>query len=91
MSTSRGVVHELAGVNLLDLTLAYAITVHKAQGASFRRVVIPIQRTRLLDRSLVYMAITRATDLAVMEMRERCARRWSERHMPIVEKQRSEG
>jgi exodeoxyribonuclease V alpha subunit len=61
-----GVTHELAGAALHDLALAYAITVHKAQGSSFRRVVIPIQRTRLLDRSLVYTAITRATDLAVM-------------------------
>jgi exodeoxyribonuclease V alpha subunit len=61
-----GVIHELAGAALHDLALAYAITVHKAQGSSFRRVVIPIQRTRLLDRSLVYTAITRATDLAVM-------------------------
>ncbi|MGO4513834.1 ATP-binding domain-containing protein [Bradyrhizobium sp. 2TAF36] len=49
-----------------DLALAYAITVHKAQGSSFRKVVIPIQKTRLLDRSLFYTAITRATDLAIM-------------------------
>jgi exodeoxyribonuclease V alpha subunit len=57
---------ELSGYGLDDLALAYAITVHKAQGSSFRKVVIPIQKTRLLDRSLVYTAITRATDLAVM-------------------------
>lgn len=61
-----GTEQELAGPALEDLTLAYAITVHKAQGSSFRKVVIPIQKTRLLDRSLVYTAITRATDLAVM-------------------------
>jgi exodeoxyribonuclease V alpha subunit len=57
---------ELSGRSLEDLTLAYAITVHKAQGSSFRKVVILIQKTRLLDRSLIYTAITRATDLAVM-------------------------
>lgn len=57
---------ELSGYGLDDLALAYAITVHKAQGSSFRKVVIPIQKTRLLDRSLVYTAITRATDLAAM-------------------------
>lgn len=57
---------ELTGMALGDLTLAYAITVHKSQGSGFRRVVVPVQRTRLLDRSLVYTAITRATDLAVM-------------------------
>ncbi|MDF0522245.1 AAA family ATPase [Bradyrhizobium yuanmingense] len=57
---------ELSGYGLDDLALAYAITVHKAQGSSFRKVVIPIQKTRLLDRSPVYTAITRATDLTVM-------------------------
>jgi exodeoxyribonuclease V alpha subunit len=57
---------ELSSYGLDDLALAYAITVHKAQGSSFRKVVIPIQKTRLLDRSLIYTAVTRATDLAVM-------------------------
>jgi exodeoxyribonuclease V alpha subunit len=61
-----GTEHELAGLALEDLTLAYAITVHKAQGSDFRRVVIPIQKTRLLDRALVYTAITRARDSAVL-------------------------
>lgn len=61
-----GFTHDLGGRVLDDLTLAYAITVHKAQGSSFQRVVIPVQATRLLDRSLVYTAITRATDLAVL-------------------------
>jgi exodeoxyribonuclease V alpha subunit len=61
-----GVEHELTGLALEDLTLAYAITVHKAQGSDFRRVVIPIQKTRLLDRALVYTAITRARDSAVL-------------------------
>lgn len=57
---------EMAGYTLEDLTLAYAITVHKAQGSAFRRVIMPVQTTRLLDRSLVYTAITRAVDLAVL-------------------------
>lgn len=61
-----GEIQELAGAALHDLALAYAVTVHKAQGSSFRRVVMPIQRTRLLDRSLAYTAITRATDFAVL-------------------------
>jgi exodeoxyribonuclease V alpha subunit len=42
-------------------------------------VVIPIQATRLLDQSLVYTAITRATDLAVLvgdgEVLRRCLER----------------
>lgn len=40
--------------------LAYAITAHKAHGNQFPRVVIPIYRSRLLDRTLLYTALTRA-------------------------------
>lgn len=36
-----GTEQELAGLGLEDLTLAYAITVHKAQGSSFRKVHHP--------------------------------------------------
>lgn len=61
-----GVRHELAGRNLDDTALAYAITVHKAQGTAFRRIVVPVAPTRLLDRSLVYTAITRAQEQAVL-------------------------
>jgi exodeoxyribonuclease V alpha subunit len=61
-----GTTHDFSGpAPLEDLTLAYAITVHKAQGSQFRRVIIPIVPTRLLDRSLIYTALTRATESAV--------------------------
>jgi exodeoxyribonuclease V alpha subunit len=52
--------------DLGDLMLAYAITIHKAQGSQFRRVVMPIAPSKLLDRSLIYTGVTRAIDLAVM-------------------------
>lgn len=42
------------------LELAYAITVHKAQGSQFPRVIIPVKHSRLLDRTLLYTALTRA-------------------------------
>ncbi len=45
---------------LADLTLAYALTVHKSQGSQWRRVIVALTEGRLLDRSLVYTAITRA-------------------------------
>jgi exodeoxyribonuclease V alpha subunit len=61
-----GAEHEFAGAGLDDLTLAYAITIHKAQGSQFRTVVVPVAQSRLLDRSLVYTAVTRAVDLAVL-------------------------
>lgn len=45
--------------------LAYAITVHKAQGSQFRRVVVPVAKSRLLDRTLVYTALTRGVEQVV--------------------------
>lgn len=46
--------------------LAYAITVHKAQGSQFERVVVPITRSRLLDRALLYTAVTRGVRQVVL-------------------------
>jgi exodeoxyribonuclease V alpha subunit len=45
---------------LADIELGYAITVHKAQGSQWPRIIIPITKSRLLDRTLIYTAITRA-------------------------------
>jgi len=54
------------GLSDLDsLDLAYAISIHKAQGSQFRRVVVPIFKSRLLDRTLIYTALTRATEQVV--------------------------
>jgi exodeoxyribonuclease V alpha subunit len=46
--------------NLYKLALAYAVTTHKAQGSQFSRVIIPILKSRLLDRTMLYTALTRA-------------------------------
>jgi exodeoxyribonuclease V alpha subunit len=43
-----------------DLELGYAITVHKAQGSQWPRVIVPLTGHRLLDRTLIYTAATRA-------------------------------
>lgn len=43
-----------------DLEPGFAITVHKAQGSQWPRVIVPVTRNRLLDRTLLYTAITRA-------------------------------
>jgi exodeoxyribonuclease V alpha subunit len=60
-----GVLHSFTEDSLDRIELAHAITVHKAQGSQFRRVIIPIIRSRLLDRTLVYTALTRAVDQVV--------------------------
>jgi len=45
---------------LADLSLAYALTVHKSQGSQWGRVIVVVNEGPLLDRSFVYTAITRA-------------------------------
>ncbi len=51
-----------------ELVHAFAISVHKAQGAEYPAVVIPVivQHYMLLQRNLIYTALTRAKKLAVM-------------------------
>jgi exodeoxyribonuclease V alpha subunit len=47
------------------IDLAYAITVHKAQGSQFKRVIVPVVKSRLLDRTLIYTALTRGMEQVV--------------------------
>ncbi len=51
-----------------DLRLAYAITVHKSQGSEFPVVIIPMvtQHYVMLQRNLIYTALTRARKLAIL-------------------------
>jgi exodeoxyribonuclease V alpha subunit len=51
-----------------QLVHAYAVSVHKAQGSEFPAVVLPIltQHYIMLQRNLLYTAITRASDLCVL-------------------------
>ncbi|CAE6775121.1 ATP-dependent DNA helicase [Paraburkholderia domus] len=49
-----------------DLEPGFAITVHKAQGSQWPRVIVPVTRNRLLDRTLLYTAITRAQRQVVL-------------------------
>jgi exodeoxyribonuclease V alpha subunit len=51
-----------------ELTLAYVVSVHKAQGSEFPVVVMPIvtQHYLMLQRNLLYTAITRARKLCVL-------------------------
>ena len=51
-----------------ELTLAYAISVHKSQGSEYPAIVMPLlmQHYVLLQRNLLYTAITRAKKLVVI-------------------------
>jgi exodeoxyribonuclease V alpha subunit len=51
-----------------ELSLAYVITIHKAQGSEFRAVVIVLstQHFPLLQRNLIYTGVTRGKDLVVL-------------------------
>lgn len=53
---------------LLDnLELGYALTVHKSQGSQWRRVVVCLPpSSRMIDRSLIYTALTRAQKKIVL-------------------------
>lgn len=50
-----------------ELKLAYAITIHKSQGSEFPVVLIPVttQHHIMLQRNLIYTAVTRARKLAL--------------------------
>jgi len=57
-----------SGTELDRLTLAYAITVHKAQGSEFPVVVLPLtaEHGPMLRRNLLYTGITRGRRLVVL-------------------------
>ena len=54
--------------DIKDLDLSYAITIHKSQGSEFDCVLIPMMPTSfmLLNRNLLYTAITRAKKLVIL-------------------------
>jgi exodeoxyribonuclease V alpha subunit len=51
-----------------EVSLAYAVTIHKSQGSEFSAVVIPLatQHYMLLQRNLIYTGITRGKRLLVL-------------------------
>ena len=66
MDNKRDVFYDFSEAD--ELEFAYAISVHKAQGSEFPAVVMPIltQHYIMLQRNLLYTAVTRAKKLCVL-------------------------
>ncbi len=62
----RLIPYDLADLD--EIILAYAISVHKSQGSEYPAVIVPVttQHFILLQRNLLYTAITRARKLVVL-------------------------
>ena len=55
-------------LDLDDITLAYAITVHKSQGSEYPCVILPLTTAHyiMLQRNLLYTAVTRASKMMII-------------------------
>jgi exodeoxyribonuclease V alpha subunit len=62
----RDVAYEFSELD--ELVHAYAVSVHKSQGSEYRAVVVPVlsQHYVMLQRNLLYTAVTRARELVVL-------------------------
>ena len=62
LTMSDGTFLEISGKNMGDVELAYAITVHKSQGAECDTAILllPLTPKNMLERSLIYVGATRA-------------------------------
>lgn len=62
----RSVIYDYADLN--EITLAWAVTIHKAQGSEYPVVILPIymQHYLMLSRNLIYTGLTRARKLAIL-------------------------
>jgi exodeoxyribonuclease V alpha subunit len=93
----RVVTYEYAELD--ELVLAYACSIHKAQGSEYAAVVIPLhtQHYVMLQRNLLYTALTRGKRLVVLVGTKKALgiavrnNRIKERHMRLAERLRARG
>ena len=91
----RTVAYDYADLD--EIVLAYAVSVHKSQGSEYRAVVLPLttQHYVMLQRNLLYTAVTRAREFVVIVGSRKALRiavrnnRVGERHTSLVERLRS--
>lgn len=62
----RSVRYDYADLN--EITLAWAVTIHKSQGSEYPVVILPLymQHYLMLSRNLLYTGLTRARQLAIL-------------------------
>jgi exodeoxyribonuclease V alpha subunit len=63
---ARSVTYDRADLN--EITLAWAVTIHKSQGSEYPVVILPMymQHYLMLSRNLLYTGLTRAKKLAIL-------------------------
>tara|TARA_B100000963_G_scaffold349582_1_gene358814 strand:+ start:83 stop:2383 length:2301 start_codon:yes stop_codon:yes gene_type:complete len=54
--------------NIVEIELAYSITIHKSQGSEFEAVIMPVlsEHYIMLYRNLIYTGLTRAKKMAIL-------------------------
>ncbi len=72
--------------DLDELTLSYAITIHKSQGSEFDVVILPLLSgpPMLLTRNLLYTAVTRAKRMVVLIGTKQCVARMVHNNYTLI-------
>ena len=83
-----GAIVEYAPDELDELTLSYAVSVHKAQGSEYDIVVLGLlpSHSRMLSRELFYTAITRARKKLILLSDEKTVARACANSQPVLRK-----
>lgn len=64
----NGKIIKYESADIDEITLAYAVTVHKSQGSEYPCVIMPLSTSHfiMLQRNLLYTAVTRASKLLIL-------------------------